>query len=119
MIDNAKPYRNLTTPERRVWDRVMSSWPDGWFNSSDEILLTFYCSHVVAMDDALDRADVDEIVRQGKALLEFATKLRLTPQARVHPRTAGVAAENGREHAAADSSSLLGGAAWSHLEKPN
>ena len=115
MLENAKPYRKLTTRERAVWRRVMASWPPGWFNSSDEILLTYYCAHVVLMDEALDKGDVEDVIRYGKAVLEFATKLRLTPQARVHPRTAGVAAENGRENEAADNK-LLGGSAWEHLQ---
>jgi len=101
-----EPPTDLRDSEIQIWRNIVSSVPGGWFNRSNEPLLTAYCRHV-ATSDRLAKL-VDEILpsrelnvlkrwdkllgmrqRESKAALSLARAMRLTQQAQMHPRTAG------------------------------
>ena len=108
-----EPTRKLTTKELAVFNRVLHSWPDDYFHSADAILLTHYAHFCAELDKAITARDIDRVVQLGTAILNYATKFRLTPHARYDPKTTHRAAERGRENEAGDDS-LLGGRAWQH-----
>ena len=91
----------------------MQSWPPDHWNNADAILLTHYCHHCVQMDEAITAGDINQIVSFGTLVLQYATKLRLTPHARYDPKTAFRSSQRGLENQAGDDP-LLGGRAWAH-----
>jgi hypothetical protein len=90
----------------------VDSTPGGWITGAQEYLLAAYCRHVDAgnllsamIDEAKpDLADLISLRRYGcllgmrqretAAAMALATKMRLTQQARMHPRSAGRAFDN-------------------------
>jgi phage terminase small subunit len=97
------PPEGLSKAGAAIWRAVIGDLPGGWVTPANEAMLTAYCWHIdtgrrlSSMIDALDFAVTD--IRQLGRLLEMraretaasasmATKLRLTPQSRIGPRTA-------------------------------
>ena len=101
------PPPTLTAPEALIWTAVVADTPAGWFSAAQEPLLSAYCRHVatgnllsewideqrphVLSADALRKFSrlLAMRLRETAAALSVATKLRLTQQAQMHPRTAG------------------------------
>ena len=105
-IDRRRPDAptQLNASEAATWRAVVSDLPGGWMTPAQEPLLAAYCWHVEAgtqlskLIDATNFASSD-LRRLGRLLemrrretaaaASLATKMRLTQQARMHPRTAG------------------------------
>jgi hypothetical protein len=107
-VARIEPSGGLSEAERSIWLRVVEDWPAGTFTETHRDLLDLYAKHVATA--AVLSAEVEafpadmlrsyEGVRQYKALLEMrekesraasslATRLRITRQAAVDPKTAG------------------------------
>lgn len=102
------PPAELSDDEAKVWRNTVEAMRPGWFTAETLPLLQRYCVHVVLAQRiarAIDPADLENDigrfdkltsmhVRQTKAMLSCATKLRLTHQsttnykARKHDPTA-------------------------------
>ena len=96
----------LTGDEAQLWHGIVESIPGGWISPAQEPLLAAYCRHVSAanrlsamvdeFDPDLKKAGALERLgkllsmreRETKALSSLATRMRLTQQAQMHPRTA-------------------------------
>jgi hypothetical protein len=90
------PPTELTFDEKSVWERVVSSKPDDWFQPSTFDLLKAYCRHSIYSDRfsiALDHAWndpkpdlklIDHLSslheRETQALSRLATKMRISQQ---------------------------------------
>jgi len=104
---------HLTDAEREVWLQVVNDQPANAFTPTHSPLLEQYCRHVVqsrlladeilnfdrawlADDDGLKRYDrlLAMQEREGRAASSLATRLRITRQATVDPKTAGRASRN-------------------------
>lgn len=87
-----------------VWRSIVGSLPGGWINAPQEPLLAQYCRHVDAGNKLSKRIDaepfdmanlgtLDRLLRmrerETRASSALETRMRLTQQARMHPRTAG------------------------------
>lgn len=101
------PSRKLSAAEQKVWDGIVAAWPREHFIASDGDLLTTYCAVRVLLNGYERVGDLDRMDKAGRLAVTYATKLRLTPQARVNKMKAGTSATAGIENAAADSD-LLG-----------
>lgn len=105
-IDNRRPEPpiQMNANEATTWRAIVDDLPGGWVTPAQEPLLSAYCCHVDAgarlthMIDTTDFASADLRYlgrllemrqRETAAAASLATKLRLTSQARMHPRTAG------------------------------
>jgi hypothetical protein len=106
------PPANLTPAQKKVWKAIVNSTPVGWFVGAQEDLLTAYVRHVVSGDllstmideEVLDSTDMTSLRRYSRLLgmrqretaaaTALATKMRLTQQAKMHPRSAGRAFES-------------------------
>jgi hypothetical protein len=111
-VHRPAPPASLTATESKVWRAVVNDAPSGWFTAAQEPLLTAYCRHVVSSDqlaavinkEGLDASDVISLRRfsrllmmrhrESSMLMTLATKMRLTQQAQMHPRSAGRAFDN-------------------------
>jgi len=97
----------LTKPQAIIWRAIVADLPGGWITAAQEPLLAAYCRHVDTGNwlskqiDGLDFKAVDlprlsrllgMRIRETGAMMSLATKMRLTSQSRMHPRTAGRAA---------------------------
>jgi hypothetical protein len=101
-----EPPTDLTEAEAIVWAAIVSSTPGGWFSVAQEPLLSAYCRHVVTGDQLSAlinqyKPDLHSLaglrhysrllgmrLRETAAMLSLATRMRLTHQAQMHPRTA-------------------------------
>jgi hypothetical protein len=109
----ASPPPELTDAQATVWRDVVGSLPDGWFTRAAYPILVAYCRHVcrarllemqiaqfepewTRVDGGLERLDrlLAVAERETRAMMACARALRLTPQAQMHPRTAGRAVSN-------------------------
>jgi phage terminase small subunit len=98
----------LTDAQAAVWRNVVATLPGDWIDESSSPVLVEYCRHVcrarlleglvrkfeaewVAVEGGLERLDKLLAIaeRETRAMTACARALRLTPQARIHPRTAG------------------------------
>lgn len=103
------PPVDLTAPQARTWREIIRSTPGGWFSAVQEPLLAAYCRHVSAADELarmIDKCKPDEDLRrydtllrmrerETKAISSLATRMRLTQQSQMHPRTAARAMGDG------------------------
>jgi hypothetical protein len=104
----APPPPELTDAQAQVWRDAVSSMPGNWLQRGAYGILIEYTRHVcrgrllegqvarfeeewLKEDGGLERFDklLAMAEREGKAALACARALRLTPQAQMHPRTAG------------------------------
>jgi hypothetical protein len=105
-IDNRRPEppAQLNASEATTWRAIVRDLPGGWVTPAQEPLLSAYCWHVEAgtrLSRMIDRTDfasadlrylgrlLEMRNRETAAAASLATKMRLTQQARMHPRTAG------------------------------
>ena len=117
--NKAAPPADLAEFEATVWQRVMTAMSAGWYSDEMEDLMRAYVRCVRTLrtiDRATDSADNPDMLgdiqpeslalllrlantrdKQVRQLAMLATKLRLTPQARVDPKTAGRAHRRGQE----------------------
>jgi hypothetical protein len=105
------PLEGLTDEQADEWTAVVRRLPSDYFPRECHQLLAAFCCHVSSF--RVLSASIDEFKsewtvsdeglkrygdllalreREGRALSSLATRLRITPQSRYHPRTAGVAA---------------------------
>jgi hypothetical protein len=104
----APPPPELTDAQATIWRDVVGSLPGDWFTRAAYPILVAYCRHVcrarllemqvarfkvewIDVDGGLERLDrlLALAERETRALTACARALRLTPQAQMHPRTAG------------------------------
>ena len=102
------PPAELSDFEASVWVRVVDAMPAEWFGAEVLDLLVSYCKHVKVtrtVDEELNQFDPEWLKRadglsrykmltdirdkHSRVLMSLATKMRLTPQARILPQTAG------------------------------
>jgi hypothetical protein len=106
-----KPPSDLSAQQAQIWREIVESVPGGWISPAQEPLLAAYCRHVSSADRLsamIDKSEPDlkvavELQRFGKllsmreretrALSSLATRMRLTQQSQMHPRSAGRAWE--------------------------
>ena len=104
------PPADLTAPQAKIWREIVDSTPDGWFSAVQEPLLAAYCRHVCSADELArminkrkpedDLRRYDTLLRmrerETKAISSLATRMRLTQQSQMHPRTAARAMGGGQ-----------------------
>ena len=104
------PPADLTSPQAQTWREIVASTPGGWFSVVQEPMLAAYCRHVSAADELARMIDkckpeddlcrFDKLLRmrerETKAMSSLATRMRLTQQSQMHPRTAARAMEDGQ-----------------------
>ena len=105
------PPEGLTEEQAAEWTAITRRLPAGHFPRECHGLLMAYCKHISSFRMLSESVDLfrsewlitDEGLgrygallalreREGRALSSLATRLRITPQSRYQPRTAGVAA---------------------------
>ena len=94
-----RPPHHLTAKEARLFHEVVGNAPSGQFSASDVYLLSTFVRVTLICDDAAkalakandkNRPTRMKIMDQAvKAQALLAIKLRLAPQSRIGPRTAG------------------------------
>jgi phage terminase small subunit len=101
------PPSDLAAEQVVVWKAVVAAMPAEWFRPETHGLLTEYCRHVCRsrlLARVLDHAEPEQLEtvqgldhynkfaaaaeRETRAMLATARALRLTPQARLDPKTA-------------------------------
>jgi hypothetical protein len=104
----APPPPELTDAQAAVWRDAVSSMSGNWLPRGAHPILVEYCRHTcrarlleqeiahfdaewVKEEGGLERLNLllGMAEREGKAVIACARALRLTPQAQMHPRTAG------------------------------
>jgi len=109
----SSPPPELTDAQATVWRDVVGSLPGDWVTRAAHPILISYCRHVcraqvlekqisqfelewTMADGGLERLDrlLAVAERETRAMTACARALRLTPQAQMHPRTAGRAVSN-------------------------
>ena len=107
------PPAELTDAQADVWRDVIGSLPGGWLTQAAHPILVAFCRHVCrarmlelqiarleaewkSLDCSLERLDrlLAVAERETRAITACARALRLTPQSRMHPRSAGRAVSN-------------------------
>ena len=109
----SSPPTELTDAQATVWRDVVGSLPDDWFTRAAHPILIAFCRHAcrarllemqiaqfepewMTADGGLERLDrlLAVAERETRAMTACARALRLTPQAQMHPSTAGRAVNN-------------------------
>jgi phage terminase small subunit len=107
------PPSELTDAQAQVWRDVVGSLPGNWLTRAAHPILIAYCRHAcrsrlleiqiaqfelewTRTEGGLERLDklLAASERETRAMMACARALRLTPQAQMHPRTAGRAISN-------------------------
>jgi len=107
------PPLELTDAQAQVWRDVVGSLPGNWLTRAAHPILIAYCRHTcwsrlletqiaqielewTRTEGGLERLDklLAASERETRAVMACARALRLTPQAQMHPRTAGRAITN-------------------------
>ena len=106
---NLQPPHHLTAKEAQLFREVVANAPSGQFSASDVYLLSTFVRVTLICDDAAkalskatdkNRPTRMKIMDQAvKAQALLASKLRLAPQSRIGPRTAGRAHDGHRPSA--------------------
>lgn len=108
-----KPPAELSDAQAQVWRDVVGSLPGGWITRATAPILVAYCRHVcrarlleaqiaafevewTRVEGGLERLDklLAMAERETRAATACARALRLTPQAQMHPRSAGRRADS-------------------------
>ena len=108
----APPFE-LTDAQAHIWRDVVGSLPGNWLTRAAHPILIAYCRHTcrsrlleiqiaqfelewTRIEGGLERFDnlLAASERETRAMIACARALRLTPQAQMHPRTAGRAISN-------------------------
>jgi hypothetical protein len=98
----------LNETEKTTWQDIVISCPAGWFSVAQEPLLAAFCCHesaarfiskLIEKERPAELTDGDRLrrysrllamrIRETAALSSLATRMRLTQQAQMHPRSAG------------------------------
>ena len=97
------PPEHLKREQAKIWREIVDSTPAGWFRSND-VLLELYCRHVHTASQLAKLIDahsggmgeiktLDRLLRmrerETRMMTHLATKMRLTQQSRIAPRSAG------------------------------
>src|SRR6516165_10865825 len=109
----AAPPSELTDAQAQVWRDVVGSLPGNWLTRAAHPIMIVYCRHTcrsrlleiqiaqfelewTRTEGGLERLDklLAASERETRAMMTCARALRLTPQAQMHPRTAGRAISN-------------------------
>src|SRR5262245_61665835 len=104
----ASPPAELSDAQAQVWRDAVGSMRGGWLQRGAHAILVEYTRHVcrarlleqeiahfdrewIAAPGGLERLDrlLAAADRESKAVVACARALRLTPQAQMHPKTAG------------------------------
>jgi hypothetical protein len=105
----AVPPVHLNATAKKLWKAIVDDSPSGWFTVAQEPLLAAFCSHastaefiskLIEKEQPIDvLADRDKLrrytrllgmrARETAAMSALATKMRLTQQAQIQPRSAG------------------------------
>ena len=107
------PPAELTDAQAVIWRAVIGSLPGGWLTQAAHPILVAFCRHVcrarmlelqiarlepewTRLESGLERLDrlLAVAERETRAITACARALRLTPQAQMHPRSAGRAVGN-------------------------
>lgn len=107
------PSAHLSNAEQSVWARLVNDHPAAAFTETHRDMLELYCQHIIqaqlladeiqgfdrawlADDDGLKRYDrmLTMREREVRSASSLATRLRITRQATVDPKTAGRASSN-------------------------
>ena len=94
---NLRPPHHLTAKETALFREVLANAPSGHFSASDVYLLSSFVRVTLICDDAakaLAKANDKNRPTRMKIMdqavkAQAASKLRLAPQSRIGPRTAG------------------------------
>lgn len=101
VIERIKPPHRLNDEECEVWWACVNAHPADWFAAGGSAFaLAQFCRHTVManrvaemIEQVIDQAAADELDlllkmqdRESKAISNFATKLRMTPQATTNHR---------------------------------
>ena len=99
----------MNATEKKLWKAIVADSPSGWFTVAQEPLLAGFCCHASAAQfiskliekerpaDLLGYRDnlrrysrlLGMRVRESAAMSALATKMRLTQQSQIQPRSAG------------------------------
>jgi hypothetical protein len=107
----AEAPKGLTCSQARRWKAIVDAMPGGWLGAEAHDALAQYCRHITTVETLAERisdieegeggagfAEYDALLRvrerEGRAALAIARALRMTPQARQQPKTAGRAYDN-------------------------
>jgi hypothetical protein len=101
-MQRLRPPHDLTDEEVEVWAHVVENEPADWFSPSTAPLLAQYCRHTVharRVAELIERAgsdpelavrDYDRLLkmqdREGRALANLATKMRIAQQSTTNHR---------------------------------
>ena len=103
------PPAHLNATEKKLWKAIVADSPSGWFTVAQEPLLAGFCCHASAaqfISKLIEKerptdllSDRDKLrsyarllgmrVRETAAMSALATRMRLTQQSQIQPRTAG------------------------------
>jgi len=104
-----EPPETLSEAEGEVWKSVIATKPRDWFSDDNLPLLADYCRHIIRQNKISDMINshsvyasdpdslkvYDKLIRlsdvESKAIMQLATKMRLTQQSRYDPKTANTA----------------------------
>lgn len=109
-----RPPAELTDAQREIWERTVANEPATFFATAAlQQLLKEYCRHctsaakITAMIEACEAAGVPDVKdydkllgmrdRETKAIVDKATKLRLTNQSRYTPQAAATASKKAQD----------------------
>ena len=99
-----EPPAHLSTGQAATWRAIVGELPANWVTAGQEPLLVAYCQHCetakflsqwIASTDfqSCHPAELNLLLtmraRETAAASSLATRMRLTNQSRMHPRTAG------------------------------
>lgn len=102
------PPERLTARQKELWEEIVAAKPAGWFTADAKALLVGYVSAIASherLSKHVDRMEAGEecrtlkdeaklyamVERQARLIQTFATKMRLTQQARYSVRSAATA----------------------------
>jgi P27 family predicted phage terminase small subunit len=101
-----EPPESVSEAAAVVWREVVATKPAEWFQADTAPVLEAYCNTIVEYrrvaealaatgpsDLSTYRPLVDMAEKLGRAITSMATKMRLTPQSRYTPISAGTAAK--------------------------
>lgn len=101
-----EPPESVSEAAAVVWREVVATKPAEWFQADTAPVLEAYCNTIVEYRRVIEalaatgpsdlqtyRPLVDMAEKLGRAITSMATKMRLTPQSRYTPISAGTAAK--------------------------
>ena len=103
------PPAYLDASATKLWNAIVADSPSGWFTVAQEPLLAGFCCHASTAEfisKLIDKERLDDLLgdrdklrrycgllgmraRETAAMSALATKMRLTQQSQIQPRSAG------------------------------